>query len=235
MDEKLIVGITDCGKKFPNYSGWILAHGANIEIVRLNPVQNNLSEGNRCNAFLLTGGEDVHPRFYGKPEFYEMLDPNDVDERRDEFELKVIGLAEKNNKPLLGICRGLQVANVYYGGTLIPDILTHLNVSGHNQDEDDDSLHHIMVENETLLKKIVRAASGEVNSAHHQSADKIGEGLKANAFSVEKIIEGLELNTMNGEPGVLLVQWHPERMKNQLSSFAGNIREWLINEAWKWK
>ncbi|MFI5135766.1 MAG: gamma-glutamyl-gamma-aminobutyrate hydrolase family protein, partial [Chitinophagales bacterium] len=77
--------------------------------------------------------------------------------------------------------------------------------------------------------------SGEVNSAHHQSADKIGEGLKPNAFSIEKIIEGLELNANHNEPGMLLVQWHPERMKNQQSSFAGNIREWLINEAWKWK
>jgi len=234
--DRVIIGVTDCGKKFPNYENWIKAHGSHVEVVKLGYRFNNLNEANNCDAFLVTGGEDVHPKFYNKPEYLEILDVTDVDERRDEFELKVIELAEKNSKPLLGICRGLQIANVYFGGTLVPDILTHLNVDGHNKDEDDDdSLHHISVARGTELQKIVHETSGEVNSAHHQSADKIGDGLRANAFSKEGIVEGLESNSSEDAPGILLVQWHPERMKNQLSRFAGNIREWLINEAWKWK
>ena len=234
--EHLVIGVTDCGKKFPNYENWVKAHGADVEVLKLGYLKNNLSETSRCDAFLLTGGEDVHPIRYGKPEYFEMLDPTDVDERRDQFELSVIDAAEKNNKPLLGICRGLQIANVYYGGTLIPDILTHLNVDGHDKDEDnDDSLHHIRVEQGTLLQRIVHDSFGEVNSAHHQSADKAGEGLKPNAYSKEGIVEGLEWVSTNEAPGILLVQWHPERMKNQLSRFAGDVREWLINEAWKWK
>lgn len=234
--EKLVIGITDCGKKFPNYENWVRAHGVDVEVIRLGYRNNNLHEADRCDAFLLSGGHDVHPRFYGKPEYYDLLDPTDIDERRDEFEIKIIASAERNSKPLLGICRGLQIANIYFGGTLIPDIFSRLNVEGHNQDEDsDDSLHHIDVVQGTRLFHIVHEKGGEVNSAHHQAAEKIGDGLKVNAFSKEGIVEGLESVTDEDEAGVLLVQWHPERMRNQQSRFAANIREWLINEAWKWK
>ena len=234
--ERIIIGITDCGLKFPNYENWVKSHGSDVEVVKLSYRLDNLNYAHRCDAFLLSGGEDVHPKFYRHPEYFEMLDATDIDEERDKFELGVIEAAEKNNKPLLGICRGLQVSNVYFGGTLIPDILTRLNVDGHNKDEDDDdSLHHVRVEAGTLLHKLVHETSGEVNSAHHQSADKMGEGLRPNAYSHEGIVEGLEKFSEADEPGILLVQWHPERMRNQQSRFAGNLREWLINEAWKWK
>jgi putative glutamine amidotransferase len=236
IERPLVIGVTDCGRKFPNYENWLKAHGPQIEVLKLGDRLGNLEAAGHCDAFVMTGGHDVHPRFYGKPEYLEVLDRSDLDEHRDTFELKVIAAAEKRGKPLLGICRGLQITNTYFGGTLVPDIFTHLNADGHNQNEDDaDSLHHILVEPGTLLSRIVHQAWGEVNSAHHQSADQVAEGFRANAFSKEGVVEGMELNSGDEGPGCLLVQWHPERMLNQESRFAGNLREWLIAEAWKWK
>lgn len=235
-DEKLTIGVSDCGVKFPNYENWLRAHGPEIEVRRLGYRFNNISQADECHAFLLSGGQDVHPKFYGKPEYFELLDPTDIDVARDEFELQLLEIAVKNNKPLLGICRGLQIANVYFGGTLVPDLFSRMNVAGHDKDEDsDDSLHHVTIEPSTHLHQIVHEKSGEVNSAHHQAAEKLGDGLRANAYSKEGIVEGLELRSEPDEPGMMLVQWHPERMRNQQSPFAGNLREWLINAAWKWK
>jgi len=231
---KMIIGITDCGEKYPKYEEWIRASGKNIEVVRLSYDLDNFSDALRRDGFVLSGGHDVHPQFYAKHEYVELLDENNIDERRDEFELKVIEESQKRKKPVLGICRGLQIANVYFGGTLVPDILTHLKIDGHDKDEESDSLHPIEVTPSTLLHEAVRVEMGLVNSAHHQSADKTGTGLQVNATSEGGIIEGLEL--IDGErPLLMLVQWHPERIHNQENRFAGNVREYFLEEVKKWK
>ncbi len=227
---KIFIGITDCGRKFPLYENWIRKFDNRAEVIRLSYHLNNFSDAEQCDGFVLSGGHDVHPRYYNKPEFYELLDPKDVDARRDEFELKVIELSQRKKRPLLGICRGLQLTNVYFGGTLIPDIFTHLRVEGHDKSEESDTMHAVMVEDETMLHKIVEARNGEINSAHHQSADSIGEDLRANALSVDGIIEGLERKTSTDHASLLLVQWHPERLPNQESNFSKNIRSYFMRE-----
>lgn len=227
---KIIIGITDCGRKFHYYEDWIRKFDNRAEVIKLSYSFNNFSEAEKCDGFLLSGGHDVHPRFYNKPDYLELLDPKEIDAHRDEFELKVMDYSQRKQKPLLGICRGLQLANVYFGGTLVPDIFLHLNVEGHNDEEDGDLLHRVLVEEQTMLNKIVEEKTGEVNSSHHQSADKIGERLRVNALSEDGVVEGLEWQDAQNKPALLLVQWHPERMRNQESSFAKNVRSYFMRE-----
>lgn len=219
----ITIGITDCSK-YENYSAWF-EREPGVEVLRLSYHQNNLADIAKCHGVVLTGGGDVHPRFYNKNEYVELCD--EIDERRDEFEWKVLEQTEKNNIPVLGICRGLQVANVFFGGTLLPHIPAYGKFD-HSRTGAADRNHTVQVDPNSQLKTIVDASSGEVNSAHHQSADRIGKGLVTNALSPDGIVEGLERENMNNENFLLLVQWHPERMKDQVNAFSKNLKSKFI-------
>ena len=216
----LTIGITDCGK-FANYENW-LRREPWVKVVRLGYKQDNFHELKNCNGVLLTGGQDVHPRFYNKPEYLDYT--RDPDERRDEFELGVLEYAQQHEVPVLGICRGLQITNVFYGGTLVPDIESAGNADHTKYDEKNDRYHKVRVKEDSLLAGIVGGREGMINSAHHQSADKIGHGLVGNANSEDGIVEGLERFQPGGKSFLLLVQWHPERMNDQQSNFSKNIK-----------
>jgi putative glutamine amidotransferase len=116
--KKITIGITDCSK-YANYEKWISMEN-DVVVVKLSHADNNFEDIKKCDGIILSGGEDVHPRYYHKPEYLKYC--HEIDERRDEFEWKVLEFTEKNSLPLFGICRGLQMANVYFGGTLVPDI-----------------------------------------------------------------------------------------------------------------
>jgi putative glutamine amidotransferase len=230
MKKKITIGITSCSK-YENYEKWF-TQDPSVEVIMLSWKNRNYEDIKKCEGIVLSGGEDVHPKFYNKPEFLPMLDPKDIIEARDEFELKVIEETMKSKLPLLGICRGLQIANVYFKGTLIPD-LPAVGKDNHAKEEGYDQRHELTVEPGTLLSRVVLAKQGEVNSAHHQAADKIGEGLKVNSISSNGVVEGLERKDPEGKPFLLLVQWHPERMKDADSTFSQNIREVFISEVRK--
>jgi putative glutamine amidotransferase len=223
MESKVTIGITDCSK-YDNYRKWMESEGG-VEVIRLSYESNNFDEIRKCNGVVLTGGGDVHPRFYNKSEYMDLC--SDIDEKRDEFEWKVLGLTEQHQVPVLGICRGLQVANVYFGGTLIP----HIPAFGkfdHSRIRETDKYHEVTVDPNSRLHDIVKSTTGEVNSAHHQSADLVGKGLVCNALSSDGVVEGLERSAKDGHAFLMLVQWHPERMKDQASSFSANLkREFL--------
>lgn len=215
----LVIGITDCSK-FPNYEKWILSE-AGTHVIKLSHKENNLKDIERCDGIILSGGEDVHPRFYNKPEYLDYC--NEVDEQRDEFELKVLEYVEGNKLPLLGICRGLQVANVFYGGTLIPDIPAFGRFN-HSRFSDNDRYHAVQIDANSELRRIIGTEKGEANSAHHQSADLIGKDLVVNAISPDGIVEGIERKNVEGKPFFQLVQWHPERMLDLHNPFSVNVK-----------
>ena len=218
--KQITIGITDCGK-FTNYQRW-LASEPWINIIRLGYKQDNFNEIKNCNGILLTGGQDVHPKFYNKPEYLPYC--HETDERRDEFELSVLEYTQQHQLPVLGICRGLQITNVFAGGTLLPDIVSAGNADHTKQDETSDRYHQVYVKENSLLEEIVQSLKGEINSAHHQGADKVGHGLVGNATSADGIVEGLERVETNSKAFLLLVQWHPERMNNLESEFSKNIK-----------
>lgn len=225
MISKIIVGITDCGK-FDNYSSWISEFSNEIEIVKLGYRQNNFNDIERCTHILLTGGEDVHPKFYNQPEMLKYCLPTDMDEARDLFEIKVLEYTHAHKLPLLGICRGLQITNVFLGGTLIADLPSFGKFNHSKFMEGKDRYHQVNVDSNSLLHSITQSESGTINSAHHQSAGMIGEGLVVNCFSPDGVVEGIEKKNPNDSAWFLLVQWHPERMNNRnTNEFSINIRK----------
>ncbi|PWU03911.1 MAG: peptidase C26 [Bacteroidetes bacterium] len=230
--KKLIIGVTDCSK-YANYSKWIASYNDSVEVVRLSYGENNVHDFERCHGIVLTGGEDVHPRFYGMPELYEYCYKEDVNEVRDEFEWRVLEYTKKQKLPVLGVCRGLQIANVFYGGTLIPDIPAWGKFNHSKCSDGNDRYHHIMVDPNSLLYDLTKDDKGFVNSNHHQSADKLGAGLVASAFSPDGVIEAIEWINPAANPFICLVQWHPERMTKQDSVFVKNIRKAFMEEAQK--
>jgi putative glutamine amidotransferase len=217
----LTIGITECGK-WGKYAEWVQGKNSHTEIVRLSWRENNLDALRRVQGVMLTGGEDIHPKFYGAPEKVAGLDPKEVNERRDEFEFQVLEKALREGIPVFGICRGLQLANVYFGGTLVLD-LPNAGKPGHAKSDGYDRTHTVRITQGARLERTIGKRSGEVNSAHHQAAEKIGQGLRIAAVSDDGVIEGLEWEDVDEKPFLLLVQWHPERMKDLESPFSRNL------------
>lgn len=226
MKEKLIVGITD-GRLYENYANWISVND-NVELIRLGYTFNNLRDLEKCNGLFLTGGEDVHPEFYDKKEYKKEFNLHDIDVRRDTFELSLLKRWSKNKTPLLGVCRGQQLFNVFMGGTLIPD-LPSFGKFNHSKLTDDPRYHSIHVDATSELHNWIGVTSGEITSVHHQSVDRVATGLVANAISPDGVVEGLEWVDKKDAIPLMLVQWHPEMMKNIESPFSKNIRDQFLS------
>lgn len=152
-------------------------------------------------GLLLTGGGDVSPGLYGQEDRGCVL----IDHDRDRAELALVNAYLEAGKPILGICRGVQVLNVALGGTLVQDLGDTLNPF-HRRIEAD-KVHLIRAEEPSILYRLYGSVF-PVNSAHHQAADIPGTGLVVTARSESGVVESMELP---GRP-VLGVQFHPERM-----------------------
>ncbi len=227
MTQMIRIGVA-AGRRYDNYVRW-LSKSPGLEIVKLGYDEGNISAVASCKGIVMTGGEDVHPKHYGKPDYVERFRLDDFDEARDEFELKVLSVAHKKRLPVLGICRGLQITNVFLGGTLVPDIVAFGRENHTRIQEDEDRRHAIWLKENTLLGEITGSLRGEVNSAHHQAIDLLGEGLSMNSVSPDGVIEGAEIRDQDNHPFMMLVQWHPERMADQDSPFSKGVREAFVD------
>jgi putative glutamine amidotransferase len=222
---EIVIGVTDCSK-YDAYAQWISSIG-NVRAVRLSPGEDYRSKFDECDGLLLTGGEDVHPRFYNKPEYFDFCYKEDINEQRDEMELNLLTMSQKNALPVLGICRGLQVGNVYFGGTLIPDIPS-FGKFNHSKSGGSDRYHQVTIDPNSQFRAMLQVGEGEINSAHHQSAELVAPDLVTNAISQDGVIEGLEWKKPEGKPYLLFVQWHPERMKDQESPFSKKVKSSFV-------
>ena len=223
MNEKLRIGIADCGK-YENYRRWIEATGE-AEGVKLSMYLNNPEAVAACDGVVMSGGEDVQPELYGRPEYVKDFDLKEIIPERDQFEYAVIRKALAEEKPLLGICRGLQVVNVFLGGDLVPDIPSVLHSGFHGKKEGVDQLHPVTIVPGSLLATVARVDAGQVNSAHHQSAGAPAKDLKIAATGDAGIVEAMEWENPQRRSWLLLVQWHPERMADQGSPLTAGVRK----------
>jgi putative glutamine amidotransferase len=220
------IGITTSDTNFQNYPNWIAGEG--VEIIQLSYTEKNTQDFDSCDGFVLTGGIDVHPQFYQNA---RVNYPNTTvfNESRDHFEIQVFEFARQKNKPVLAICRGMQLVNIALGGNLIQDLQEN-GFTNHRKGPDGDREHKIEVEPGTLLAQIAGVQQGFVNSAHHQGLDQIADELKVSAFSEDGVVEAIEYKDAN-KPFLLAVQWHPERMQFPASNlaFSQNIRSAFID------
>ena len=134
------------------------------------------------------------------------------DRKRDLYEIHLIELALERNLPILGICRGMQLLNAFYGGTLYQDLETQLKPSIVHRDAIRyDSVHHSVEHTkDSLLAEVYKTRSMLVNSVHHQGAKTLGQGLIVESICPDKnLIEAFRYRNLN-EQFVWAVQWHPE-------------------------
>jgi putative glutamine amidotransferase len=174
---------------------------AGIEPVR-NPDSLDSLDG-----LLLTGGTDINPVYYGQVRLSQTGWPDD---ERDTLEMRLIREALRVDLPVLAICRGMQLFNVFHRGSLIqhlPASDVHRQKYKNAEPGRHPEAHRIHVNADTRLARIIGAGEHEVNSRHHQAVDRLGDGLIVSAVSSDGVIEGLE------HPRKLFaiaVQWHPE-------------------------
>jgi putative glutamine amidotransferase len=184
-----------------------------------------------CAAILLPGSKaDVDPQKYNAEKHPETAP---ADQPRDSADELLLQDAYNLRKPVFGICYGLQSLNVWRSGTLVQHIESQVN---HSPGTKVENAHQVVVATDSLLaKEITDGQTGQhvaVNSSHHQSADVIGDGLRAVArCSEDNVIEAIE--GTSPEHYVLAVQWHPERTFEQ-DKFSGNLFKKFIEAARQW-
>ncbi|HJT22883.1 MAG TPA: gamma-glutamyl-gamma-aminobutyrate hydrolase family protein [Nitrospira sp.] len=158
-------------------------------------------------GLLLTGsGPDLAPVLYGERQRYPFAV---MSQRRAGFELDMVRMARASGTPVLGICGGMQAMNVALGGNLYQDIGSQVaNPLQHRQEKKATQLSHtVSIAPDSLLRRIVRAATLRVNSSHHQSVKEVASSLIPAAVAPDGIVESIELPS---HPFFLGVQWHPE-------------------------
>jgi len=180
-----------------------------------------LTRTETADAIVVMGGEDIAPRFYGGSTGYEGESRHL--ETADAAQLALVRRAVERETPLLGICRGLQILNVAFGGTLVQHLGEETAHRNHGV-----PIHEIMashpveVEADSRTAELLGSTRVDVQSAHHQAVDAVGSGLRVTGRAADGHVEALEHETAP----VIAVQWHPEdpgAPVGQLAALLGHL------------
>ena len=175
--------------------------GAGMRWVELSDPEQAVQDALTCDGLLLPGGGDMDPKFYGQARIPACGEPNLLRDAAEPLLLRAFLAADK---PVLGICRGIQVMNAVLGGDLYQDIkpFEHLPHNDHWA-----KVHTVTVRRGTLLSRILGQDTVLINSQHHQAVDRVAPGFTLAALSEDGIVEAIEKPDARFCLGV---QWHPE-------------------------
>ncbi|MDR1675983.1 MAG: gamma-glutamyl-gamma-aminobutyrate hydrolase family protein [Tannerella sp.] len=183
----------------------------------------------QLDGLILSGGEDVDPLWYGETPHRYL---GKVDSLRDAYEFRLLKLASDRNMPVLGICRGEQVMNVYFGGTLYQDIPSQRKENAgtkHRQELPPDEVSHtVSVVPGSRLAAIVGEGTKAVNSLHHQSVREVAPGFRVTAYAPDSVVEAIEAWPVRPALGV---QWHPEQLTMAGDTVMEKILRFLVAKA----
>lgn len=225
--------LTEYEHKHHFYVNWLKGNDA-IDVIVFSVKDNNAQDLEKCDGLVLSGGVDSNPKFYNGKEEYPNKPEGGWDTARDEFERSLYQSALDKRIPVLAICRGLQLVNIFHGGDLIQDLGDGNERHKAVQEQDKENLINIVPG--TLLHEIVNIEEGKINSAHHQAINIVADELIVNCIATDGTIEGAEWKSKKGKPFLLCVQWHPERMHKlhlQDTALSKNIRNRFIEEVKK--
>lgn len=191
----------------PGYMDGIVQAGGLPVILPLTDDESILEQAMKlCNGFLLTGGQDVSPALYGETAKYDDILPCRVRDKMDEF---ILNRAIEQDKPVLGICRGIQLINAVLGGTLYQDIPTETAspLEHHQTPPYELPVHEVDILPESPLFHLLQTEKLAVNSYHHQGIKKLSPRLRCMAKATDGLTEAVY---MPGQTFLWAVQWHPE-------------------------
>ena len=190
---------------FPNDYINAVRKGGGVPIL-LPPEETNIARIiETLDGIILIGGGDVNPQRYNGAEHSTIYWIND---QQDKTELKLAELGLKSEIPILATCRGMQIINILFGGTLhahVPDIYGEQTLHRHAEDEAID--HQIKLTEDSNLAQLLGVSSFSAKSWHHQSIDKLAQNFKAVGYAEDGVIEAIESDEY---PNLIAVQWHPE-------------------------
>lgn len=223
------IALSRVEKRLERYTNWLEHYNIEYEVLDYEKHEADIERLKECSGLILSGGVDIYPEIYCDWDTAETK--GTYIPERDGFELNLLETAIDNKMPVLGICRGCQLINVYFRGSLIFDIEDIRKVNHRKISSDEDRQHNIRIIKNSLLYEIIGKEFVTVNSSHHQSADRIGEGLMMSAKSDDGIVEAIEYADKKDKPFFIGVQWHPERFKELSEPASKNILDRFISEA----
>lgn len=174
-----------------------------------------------CDVLILPGGGDITPAFFGEKNHGS----KNIDTELDIIQIQALDFFINHGKPVLGICKGMQLINVYFGGTIIQ----HLSTADTHAYNGKDRMHT----SKALPNSTIHKLYGDyftVNSAHHQGIGNPGKSLKITQISLDNVVECLEHISLP----VIGVQWHPERLMDQKSNKAAANGSLIFQEFLSW-
>lgn len=193
-----------------------------IPVVKDAAEASDIAEG--IDGLLLIGGIDVEPQSYGETN----TNAGDANAERDRGEMELVAAIRKKSKPLFGICRGMQIINTAFRGTLIQDIPSQFDgaLRHHRDEAGNEVFHQVLFTRKSFLIEIFEQEEGWVNSSHHQSIGSVGVGLTVLAAAKDGIIEAVECPD---DRCTFAVQWHPERMLDDDKQI--KLINWFVSKA----
>lgn len=181
----------------------------------------SLGELKHCDVLILPGGGDITPAFFGQ----KNKGSREIDTELDILQIQILDFYVRHQKPVLGICKGMQIINVYFGGI----IKQHLPTADTHEYKNRDQIHSTQALPGSTLHRLY-GDYFHVNSAHHQGIDYPGKHLKVTQTAPDGVIEGIEHTSLP----ILGVQWHPERLFDHTSKKTTVDGSLLFQEFLSW-